>query len=147
MRPNFVPHKRAEKKTQIWLGRRNSDTHGHAGYLAYDVCLAWIRKHPSMDIRQRMRNQQEFAVNQVAPSASVLPPEIKEIHRPLIFVADVELLQLGDPRIDCDERTRCDQRIERVVLQSYITIAVVAQIEVPKQLGRNIRPRAEHLWQ
>ena len=55
---------------------RQAKAHSYTRYLTDDVGFAWVRKHPGLKVGEWVWNQQEFAIGDIAPSASVLRAQI-----------------------------------------------------------------------
>jgi hypothetical protein len=77
-----------------------------------------------------MRHQQQVAPLQLAPGASVPLPQLDEKDGPIVFRTPSTRTDFPHPLVHLNERSRAQQRKQSVVLQAYIPIKTVAQVEM-----------------
>jgi hypothetical protein len=71
-----------------------------------------------------VRGQDYFRALALAPTATELPVQFKEVNRPLIFVRPTGILDLLEFGIHEHQTPRAKKRVHSLIVRSYISIQI-----------------------
>src|ERR1700733_13802243 len=91
-----------------------------------------------------MRKQEQMAILHFAPGTSVSVTQFHEINWTVKFRSPAERLNFSHVRIDLHERTRPQERRQRVVLQTDISVKTVAEVQMLNHSDWNSPPDFHH---
>ena len=88
-----------------------------------------------------------MVVQKVTPRTGVAVAQLNKIDGTVEFRAPAKGLDFSHARINLDERTRPQKRIEREVPEADVTVLAVPDIEMLDQGNRNFSPKLDHARQ
>src|SRR5437016_11006348 len=91
-----------------------------------------------------MWKQQELVIQKVTPGASITIAQLHEVNGAVKFGPPTRRLYLPRARVDLNEGTGAQQRVERVILQADIAVLTVPDVQVLNQRDRYFAPKFHH---
>ena len=87
-----------------------------------------------------MRNHEELPAINLAPTAHVAVPQLREVDGPFILVFPFHVADFSLTRINLHQRTGANDRKESEILEAYVAIHGLAKVEMLQKTDRNLIP-------
>src|SRR5579863_117103 len=116
------------------------NTHGHARYPADDFGLRRIIEPAYVLVGLRVRNNHQLSAIDLTPTTSVARSEFHEVNRAIEFCCPFFGADFPLASVDLHQRTRADQRVERIILEADVSIDGFAEVEMLQQTHGDLVP-------
>src|SRR5580704_11088009 len=94
-----------------------------------------------------MRNHEELTAINLAPTAHVAVPQLSEVDGPFILVFPFHVADFSLARINLHQRTGANNRKKSEILETYVAIHELAEVEMLQQTDQNFIPLLHHSCQ
>src|ERR1700735_4227096 len=119
---------------------RFGEPHGHPGDTADDFCIARIRKSANFASRVRIRNCEQVAFTDFAPTADIFAPQLYEIDGTLELILPFNGKYFSLVSVNLYDRTGPDERIHGEVAGTDHPVDGSTKIQLLDQPNRNLTP-------